>query len=69
MFNGGELHISKNMVGTSEEMVSAVNLGQQKISILGSQFAGEMKKALMKMSSFILPRKGLLPLRGSAFTF
>lgn len=49
-------------------MISAINLSQQKISILGSQFAGEMKKSLLKLSSFILPRKGLLPLRASAFT-
>ena len=44
MFNGGELHVSKNLVGTSEDMVSVVNLGRQRISILGTQFAGEMKK-------------------------
>ena len=68
MFNGGELHVSKNLVGTSEDIVSVVNLGRQRISILGTQFAGEMKKALMKMSSFILPKKGLLTLRASAFT-
>ena len=68
MFNGGELCVSKNAVGTQDEMITAINPTQQKITILGSQFAGEMKKSLLKMSSYMLPRKGLLTLRGSAFT-
>jgi phosphoenolpyruvate carboxykinase (ATP) len=49
-------------------MITAINPTDHKITILGTQFAGEMKKSLFKMANFILPRKGALPLRASAFT-
>jgi ATP-dependent phosphoenolpyruvate carboxykinase len=38
-------------------MLTAINPSDQKITILGTQFAGEMKKSLFKLASFILPRK------------
>jgi len=40
LFNGGEMNVSKTMAGTEDDMISAIDFSKQKITILGSQFAG-----------------------------
>ena len=40
IFNGGELNVSRNIAGVTSEMVTTLNLTQQKMVIMGTQFAG-----------------------------
>ncbi len=67
LFNAGEFSVTKRIGGT-DDAITAISPSKHNITILGTQFAGEMKKALFKLASFILPQKGVLPLRASAFT-
>eukprot|EP00919_Chromeraceae_sp_WS-2016_P039325 GHVR01093797.1.p1 GENE.GHVR01093797.1~~GHVR01093797.1.p1 ORF type:complete len:119 (+),score=2.25 GHVR01093797.1:2029-2385(+) len=60
------MHISKNIPGVTSEMITALSLSQQKMVILGSQFAGEMKKSVFKILQYVYPRKNILTLHGSA---
>lgn len=46
--------------------MTALDLNERKLAILGTQFAGEMKKALFKIVHYMYPRKGVLTLRASA---
>lgn len=40
VFNAGEMEISKNIAGVNSNTISAVNLSQKKLVLLGTQFAG-----------------------------
>lgn len=40
IFNAGDLQASKNIQGITGDMVTALNLKQKKLIIMGSQFAG-----------------------------
>lgn len=66
IINAGEMAVSKNIPGFTSNMVTATNLSKKKVVILGSQYAGEMKKAIFKLIEYIYPRRGLLPLHASA---
>lgn len=58
--------VSKNLPGLTSNMVTVLNLTQKKMIILGSQFAGEMKKSVFKILQYYLPRKNILTLHASA---
>ncbi len=66
IFNAGEMAVSKNLPGLTSNMVTVLNLTQKKMIILGSQFAGEMKKSVFKILQYYLPRKNILTLHASA---
>jgi phosphoenolpyruvate carboxykinase (ATP) len=66
VFNGGEMAVSKHIPGVGSNAITAMNLTERKLAIMGTQYAGEMKKALFKFIHYILPRKGALTLRASA---
>jgi phosphoenolpyruvate carboxykinase (ATP) len=44
----------------------ALNLDEQSITILGTQYAGEMKKGLFSIMHYLLPKKGVLSMHASA---
>lgn len=44
----------------------AVNLSDKKITILGTQYAGEMKKGLFGLMHYLMPEKGVLSMHASA---
>ena len=66
IFNAGEMNISKNIPGVTANMVTALNLSQRRMTILGTQFAGEMKKSVFKILQYYYPRKNILTLHSSA---
>jgi phosphoenolpyruvate carboxykinase (ATP) len=65
IFNAGDLQASKNIEGITGDMVTALNLKEKKLVIMGSQFAGEMKKGIFKMLQYYYPKKGILTLHAS----
>lgn len=65
IFNAGDLQASRNIEGITGDMVTALNLKEKKLVIMGSQFAGEMKKGVFKMLQYYYPRKGILTLHAS----
>ena len=43
----------------------SLNLEHRKMVILGSQYAGEMKKGVFTIMNYLMPKKGHLPLHSS----
>jgi phosphoenolpyruvate carboxykinase (ATP) len=66
IFNAGEMQVSPNLPGLKSGTVTTLNLSQQKMIILGTQFAGEMKKSVFKILHYVYPRRGILSLHSSA---
>lgn len=60
------MEISKNIPGVTSSMITALNLSQKRMVILGTQFAGEMKKSVFKILHYYYPRKNILTLHSSA---
>jgi phosphoenolpyruvate carboxykinase (ATP) len=60
------MSVSKNIPGLKDSTVCALNLSEKKMVIMGTQFAGEMKKSIFKIMHYLLPRKGVLTLHASA---
>ena len=44
----------------------SVNLSENRMTILGTQYAGEMKKGLFGVMHYLMPKKGVLSLHASA---
>lgn len=66
IFNAGEMSVSKNIEGLTASTVCSLNLAEKKMVILGTQFAGEMKKSIFKIMHYFFPKKGILTLHASA---
>lgn len=66
IFNAGEMYASPRIPGVGSETCVSVNLSDQKMVILGSQYAGEMKKGVFGICHYIYPKRGILSLHASA---
>jgi phosphoenolpyruvate carboxykinase (ATP) len=66
VLNGGEFPASKLVPGVTTKASMAVNFTQKKLAILGSQYAGEMKKGVFSVMHYLLPPKGVVTLHASA---
>lgn len=69
IFNAGEMqapaHPMIKGVGKNKCCV-AVNLSEKKMVVMGSQYAGEMKKGLFGVMHYFMPKRGALSLHASA---
>lgn len=65
IFNAGEFHANQNIPGVVGKEAVSLNLQQRKMVILGSQYAGEMKKGVFTIMNYLMPKKGHLPLHSS----
>lgn len=69
IFNAGEMqapaHSMIKGVGKNHCCV-AVNLSDRKMVILGTQYAGEMKKGIFGVMHYFMPKQGVLSLHASA---
>ncbi len=54
--------------GTRSEVVVALNLARRIVLILGTQYAGEIKKSIFSVLNYLLPFKGVFPMHASANT-
>jgi phosphoenolpyruvate carboxykinase (ATP) len=52
--------------GTRSEAVIALNFAEKTVLILGTQYAGEMKKSVFTILNYLLPLKGVLSMHCSA---
>lgn len=65
IFNAGEFQANKHIPGVKGSEAISLNLQQRKMVILGSQYAGEMKKGVFTIMNYLMPKKGHLPLHSS----
>ena len=52
--------------GTRSEAVIALNFAERQVLILGTEYAGEMKKSVFTIMNYLLPLKGIMSMHCSA---
>lgn len=65
IFNAGEFKANKMIPDVGSDTCVALNFAQRKMVILGTQYAGEMKKGVFSIMNYLMPKKGHLPLHSS----
>ena len=65
IFNAGEFKANKMIPDVGGETCVALNFAQRKMVILGTQYAGEMKKGVFTIMNYLMPKKGHPPLHSS----
>ena len=65
IFNAGEFHANKYIPGVVGNEAVSLNLQERKMVILGSQYAGEMKKGVFTIMNYLMPKNHHLPLHSS----
>lgn len=66
IYNAGEFPADPLTPGMTSNRSVDVNLGAKEMVILGTQYAGEMKKGVFSVMHYLMPQKGLLSLHSSA---
>lgn len=52
--------------GTNSEAFIALDLERKKVLVIGTQYAGEIKKSMFAASNYLYPERGVLPMHCSA---
>lgn len=60
------LQADPSVDGTRSEAVIALNFAEKTVLIMGTQYAGEMKKSVFTILNYLLPLKGVLSMHCSA---
>ncbi len=66
IFSAPLLHADPKTDGTNSEVAVCIHFGRKQILIVGTQYAGEMKKSIFTVLNYILPQKGVFPMHCSA---
>lgn len=65
IMNAGEM--SAGMYeGVGSKTCVSLNFSERKMVILGTQYAGEMKKGVFSIMNYLMPKRGILPMHTSA---
>jgi phosphoenolpyruvate carboxykinase (ATP) len=62
----GGLRADPEADGTGSEVFIGISIARRVVLIVGSQYAGEIKKAVFTVMSYLLPQRGVLPMHCSA---
>jgi phosphoenolpyruvate carboxykinase (ATP) len=66
VINCGACHTDPDVDGTRSAVWVGISFRRRIVLILGTMYAGEMKKALFTVMNYLLPESGVLPLHCSA---
>ena len=66
ILNGGEFPASPTVKGVTTKTCVTLNPTDHKLIILGTQYAGEMKKGVFSIMNYLMPKKGVLSMHASA---
>lgn len=66
IMNAGQFPADPNNEGVTGKTSVAMNLKRKEISILGTHYAGEMKKGLFSYMNYLMPKQGTLSMHASA---
>jgi len=66
ILNSGEFTQGKVIMGEDSNGCIAVNLKDMEMVILGTCYAGEMKKGVFSLMNYLMPERGLLSMHASA---
>lgn len=66
IYNAGEFAASSHVEGVTSESSIDLNIKSNQVVILGTEYAGCMKKAVFTILNYLLPAKGILSMHCSA---
>eukprot|EP00494_Astrolonche_serrata_P023956 UN24214 len=66
IYNSGEFTQGRVIMGEDSNGCVALNLKEMEMVILGTCYAGEMKKGVFSLMNFLMPDRGLLSMHASA---
>jgi ATP-dependent phosphoenolpyruvate carboxykinase len=66
IFNAGEFPANRYTTGMTSSTSIGTNFGRHEMVILGTQYAGEMKKGVFSVMHYLMPKRGILSLHSSA---
>lgn len=65
IYNAGRSHADPSINGVTTETCVALSFEQQEMVILGTQYAGEMKKGVFTIMNYLMPKQGVLSMHCS----
>lgn len=65
IYNAGEMNAGL-YEGVGSKTCVALNFSERKLVILGTQYAGEMKKGVFSIMNYLMPKRGILSMHSSA---
>ena len=66
VFNSGGFPANRHTTGMSSKTSVALHFGRKEFVILGTQYAGEMKKGVFTIMNYLMPKIGVLSMHCSA---
>lgn len=66
IFNAGQFFANRHTSGMTSKTSVDLSFEQKEIVILGTEYAGEMKKGVFTVMNYIMPKKGVLSMHCSA---
>jgi len=66
IYNAGSFPANRYTKGMTSSTSVSLHLGRREMVILGTQYAGEMKKGVLTIMMYLMPKMGALPLHSSA---
>jgi phosphoenolpyruvate carboxykinase (ATP) len=66
IFNAGETKADPSVPGVGSDSCVALNLERKELVILGTKYAGEMKKGIFSAMNYWMPKQGVLSMHCSA---
>ena len=66
IYNAGAFPANRYVDGMTSKTSVDLNLENQEVVILGTEYAGEMKKAVFTLMNYLMPKRGILSMHCSA---
>ena len=66
ILNAGAFPANRYTTGMTSKTTVDLSLERQEVVILGTQYAGEMKKAVFTLMNYLMPKRGVLSMHSSA---
>ncbi len=66
MFNAGQFPANRHTTGMTSRTSVDLSLERGEIVVLGTEYAGEMKKAVFTVMNYLMPKRGVLSMHCSA---
>ena len=66
VFNAGQFPANRHTDGMTSKTSARLSFERQEVVILGTEYAGEMKKGIFTVMNYIMPKKGVLSMHCSA---
>jgi len=66
IFNAGEFSANRHTTGMTSKTSVSLHFGRREMVILGTQYAGEMKKGVFTIMNYLMPRQGVMSMHCSA---